>query len=94
VSASFPEFPQPQPLDGQRTWTASFESYDQRNDEIYYIVDLREAHQHVARFIVQVWPSVPGNRWDPIAFVDNVRQGIAKIAATGRTNTSYLGRML
>jgi hypothetical protein len=94
MSSSFPEFPAPQPLDGQRTWTATFESYDQRNDDIYYIVDLREGDQRVARFIAQVWPSVPGNEWDGPKFVENVRQGIAKIAATGKTNTSYIGKMV
>lgn len=94
MSSNFPEFTTPQPLAGGRTWTATFESFDQRNDDIYYVVDIREGDTRITRFIAQVWPSVPGNAWDGPAFVENVRQGIAKVAATGKTNTSYIGAMV
>src|SRR5262249_45890052 len=36
MTFTFPEYTQPTPLDAQRSWTATFESYDQRNDDVYY----------------------------------------------------------
>ena len=92
--SDFPQFPQPTPIDGQRAWTAAFESFDQRNDDLYYVVDLHDGGQRTARFLVQVSPTLHPDEWDGPKFVEQVRQAIAKVAATGKTNTSYLGAMV
>lgn len=93
MGSTFPQFPEPTPLDAERAWTAMFESFDQRNDDIYYVVDIHEGGKRTARFIVQVWPNLPPDEWDGPAFVEKVRQEIAKVAATNKTNTSYIGAM-
>lgn len=93
MAFTFPEYPEPVPIDGQRSWTARFESYDQRNDDIYYGVTLHEAGEPAVQLMVQVWPSWAGDDWTRPDFADRLRQEIHAVAATGKTNTSYLGAM-
>jgi hypothetical protein len=38
VPFEWPRFDAPTVLGGGRTWTATFDSYDQRNDDAYYVV--------------------------------------------------------
>jgi hypothetical protein len=94
MSFTFPEFSQPTPIDAQRAWTAVFDSYDQRNDDVYYLVTLREAGHEVGRFFVQVSVSWAGDDWTGPAFLDRLRNEIDRVARTGKTNTSYRGSMV
>ena len=94
MAFTFPEFDQPTTIDAQRSWTARFESYDQRNDDVYYVVTLREDGREVARLFVQVGLHWAGDDWTGPGFVDRLHKEIHKVAATGRTNTSYSGAMV
>jgi hypothetical protein len=94
MASHFPEFPEPTLIDAQRSWTAVFESFDQRNDDIYYVVDIQENGYSVARFLAQVWLNPLNSAWDDPAFIRGVRREIHKVAVTGKTNTSYLGKMI
>ncbi|TMQ05592.1 MAG: hypothetical protein E6J90_41630 [Deltaproteobacteria bacterium] len=90
---TFPEYPEPTPLDAQRSWTATFDSHDQRNDDVYYMVTIHEAGREVARFMVHIFPYWAGDDWRGQEFVDRMRKELGKVAATGKTNTSYTGGM-
>lgn len=94
MSFRFPEFSDPQQLDGQRTWTAVFDSYDQRNDELYYVVDIHDGEEAPTRIMAQVWPGLPDDQWTEPVFAETVRADIARVAATGRSNTPYTGPMV
>jgi hypothetical protein len=94
MSFTFPEFSQPTAIDAQRAWTAVFESYDQRNDDAYYIVTLHEAGRSVERFFVQVGLHWAGDDWTGPEFLDRLRDEIDRVARTGKSNTSYRGSML
>jgi hypothetical protein len=89
----FPTFDDPQRLSWRATWTAVLDSYDQRNDDLYYVVTRRDGGAEPVRFMARVWarPDLP---WDRPAFAEAVRQDLAQVAATGRTNTTYAGKMV
>jgi hypothetical protein len=90
---SFPDFSEPVPIDTHRSWTASFDSYDQRNDHAYYLVALSEDGAEVASFIVQVWLTSAGDDWTESIFQPWLRDEIQRVVATGKSNTSYTGTM-
>lgn len=93
MAFTFPQFGEPIPVDVQRSWTASFDSYDQRNDDVYYVVTLHEAGREVGRFMVQVGLHWAGDDWTGPDFVERLRKEIHRAAATGKTNTSYTGSL-
>ena len=90
---AFPEFPEPTPLDTQRTWTAAFESYDQRKENVYYVITLHEGGREVGRFIVEIFPSWAGEDWSGPEFKEGLQKELHVLAAAGKTNTSYTGAM-
>jgi endonuclease YncB( thermonuclease family) len=94
MAFSFPQFREPMPIDTQRSWTATFDSYDQRNDDVYYVVTIREGGTDVARFMVQVGLYWAGNDWTGPGFIKRLHQELHKVAVTGKTNTSYTGTMV
>lgn len=53
---TWPRFAEPVVIDATRSWTATFDSYDQRNDNTYYIVTLMEAGREPRRFMAR-WTS-------------------------------------
>jgi hypothetical protein len=93
MEEGFPEFPEPVMVADGRAWTATFESFDQRKDDLYYIADIHEGGVRSARFMVHVSPTIHPDLWTGPAFIEHVRQAIGKVAATGRTNTEYTGAM-
>jgi hypothetical protein len=94
MSFTFPDFPEPTPIDAQRSWTATVDSYDQRNDEAYYLVTLQETGREAGRFMVQVGLYWAGDDWTGPGFLPRLRDEIHRVAATRKTNTSYTGAML
>jgi hypothetical protein len=88
---SFPRFDEPVALDERRAWTAVFDSYDQRHDDVYYVLTVREQGREVARFMAQTW--VQGDDWTTTAFLDDLRDQLHQVAVTGATNTRYTGAM-
>jgi hypothetical protein len=91
---AFPQFDQPAALDAQRAWTATFDSYDQRNDDVYYVVAIHEAEREVARFMVQVFLSWAGDDWTGPEFTEQLREELHRLAGHGKTNTAYAGAMV
>ena len=90
---AFPQFDEPTPVDARRAWTATFDSYDQRNDDVYYVVTIRAEGPEVSRFMVQVWPYWAGEDWTGPGFVERLQREIHAVASTGETNTGYTGTM-
>jgi hypothetical protein len=88
---TWPRFDHPNAIDERRSWTAVFESYDQRNEDIYYVVAVSEDGREVDRFMVQVWQHRADDDWTGPDFVEDLRGDIHRVAATGRTNTGYTG---
>lgn len=93
MAFDFPNFPTPNALDGNRAWTATFDSYDQRNEDAYYVVTLLDHGAEVARFMVQESLAWVGDDWTGPDFVPTLRRDLARLAAAGKTNTSYTGPM-
>jgi hypothetical protein len=93
MSFSWPVFSDPVPLSGGRTWTAQFESYDQRNDDCYYAVTVHEGDRVIGRFMVQVGLWWAGNDWTGPEFVERLAKELGQVAATGHTNTTYTGSL-
>jgi hypothetical protein len=91
---TWPRFDEPTAIDERRSWTAVFESYDQRNEDIYYVVALAEDGREVARFMVRADQSRTGDDWTGPDFVEDLRRDLHRVAVTGRTNTGYTGPMV
>jgi hypothetical protein len=91
MTFSFPQFPEPAAIDARRSWTATFDSYDQRNDDAYYIVAAHLDAREVARFVVRVSLHWAGDDWTGPAFAERLRQETHPVAVTGATNTTYTG---
>jgi hypothetical protein len=87
----FPAFDEPVVIGPRLTWTAVLESYDQRNDDVYYVVTLRRDDGDAVRFVVQVSLHWAGDDWTGPGFVERLRREIHTVASTGRTNTTYPG---
>ena len=87
----WPSFTEPVVIDPLRSWTAAFDSYDQRNDNCYYIVTLRENDQAPRRFMAQVDVGWAGDDWTSPEFAARLREGIGWVAREGTSNTSYSG---
>lgn len=85
-----------EPLDGDRAWSATFDSYDQRNDVVYYAIRLFAGPTEVAAFTVTVGMEVAPdiNNWMTPDFVPAVKAALAELAATGKTNTTHVAYVL
>ena len=66
-------------------------SYDQRNDNGYYIVTLIENGKEPRRFMAQVDVGWAGDDWTAPTFAARLRNSIDSVAREGTTNTSYSG---
>lgn len=89
----WPQFEQKIPIDAARSWTATFESFDERKLDLYYIVTLHEGNKKVTRFFVCVFPWWAEENWSDPGFADHLQKAIHAVAATGRTNTDYTGSL-
>jgi hypothetical protein len=94
MAFTFPQFHEPTAIDAQSSWTATFTSYDQRNDDVYYVVTIHKGAREVARFMVQVGLYWAGDDWTGPGFGERLQQEIHKVAVTSKTNTSYTGTMV
>lgn len=88
MSFRWPEYSTPIPIDDKRSWTAEFESFDQRNDDAYYVVTLYQDGEPAGKLMAQVSVYSTGN--SP-GFDREVRNGIHAVATAGRSNTDYKG---
>lgn len=80
MAFTYPQFNEP-------TWSAKFDSYDQRNDDVYYIITLPDGK----RFMAQVSVAWAGDDWTTPEFTERLRKELERIAATGTTNTTHRG---
>lgn len=92
MAFTFPTFNES--LGGDRSWTGTFDSYDQRNDDVYYVITLFEDGKQVARFMAQVGIAWAGDDWTGPELTERLRRDLAEVAASGTTNTSYTGPMV
>lgn len=88
---AWPCFAEPVAIDETRAWTAVFDSYDQRNDNGYYVVTLLEAGREPRRFMAQVDVGWAGEDWQAPAFASGLRSRIDWVARQGKANTAYPG---
>jgi hypothetical protein len=91
MSFEWPQFEDKQPLDGGRSWTARFDSYDQHRENCYYGVRIYDGDQWVAEFMVEIGTEFAGEDWSGPEFLNELRARIARVAVTGKTNTEYEG---
>jgi hypothetical protein len=89
MSFSWPQFAN-EALDGGRTWSATFDSYDERKDTVYYMVTLSEG----ASLMAAVSAAFPDDAWNEPVVRSTLCARIGNVAATGQTNTSYRGPVL
>ena len=87
----WPCFAEPVIIDPSRSWTATFDSFDQRNDNCYYIVTLLENGKGPRRFMAQVDVGWAGDVWTIPEFASRLRDRIGWVARDGASNTSYSG---
>jgi hypothetical protein len=87
----WPAFAEAVVIDPSRSWTAAFDSYDQRHDNCYYIVTLCENGKAPRRFMAQVDVGWAGDDWTTPEFTSRLRERIDWVARAGATNTSYSG---
>lgn len=87
---TWPQFETNQPLENGRSWTAKFDSYDQHREDCYYLVRIFNGEQWVDEFTVQVGTEFAGDDWTGPEFLTELRARIARVAATGKTNTDYI----
>jgi hypothetical protein len=91
VSFEWPEFSTQQPLDGGRSWTAAFDSYDQYRENCYYLVRIFDGEQWVDEFMACVDTTWMGDDWTVPTWLPELTARIAGIAASGKTNTDWRG---
>ena len=88
---SWPELTKPEPLDDGRSWTATFDSYDQYREVCYYRVVIVEPRTEI---MVAIGTEMFGDDWRHPIVIGELRMTISGVAATGVTNTTYAGRPL
>jgi hypothetical protein len=84
--------PAPTPIDAEHSWTAEFESWDQRLDDAYYWVTVWRDGTPVKTFMAKVNGPMWEERWDDPAVAAKLRQSVHEVAVAGEPNTDYLGR--
>lgn len=77
-------------LEDGRTWSATFDSYDQRNEDCYYVVTLSDG----TSFMAAVSALLSTDEWVEEEARTTLRSRIAQVAATGKANTTYRGPVM
>jgi hypothetical protein len=94
MSFAFPQFHERIQIDGTRSWTADFDSYDQKNDDCYYRVTIWEGDRDMAPFHVVVALDWACDDWTGPGFVARLRDELQKVARDGKPNTTYDGAVV
>ncbi len=89
MAFTWPEFTTRQRLDDLRSWTASFDSYDQYHENVYYLVQLYRGDEQLSQFMVKVDTTWCGDDWTVPSFLPELTKKIAEWAEDGKTNTDY-----
>lgn len=89
-----PSFDAPQALSDGRSWTAGFDSLDERHQDVYFGVTIWRGLESLARFMVQVdeylgeWDG-QDRHFDTAAARAHYCRAIAAVAADGRANCRH-----
>jgi hypothetical protein len=67
-------------------WSASFESYDQYRDNLYYVITMNSGGP---QFVAEIDISGVRDDADHVELGAHVRAELHKVAALGHTNTAY-----
>ena len=86
---AFPQFDAPDAIGEQLAWTARFESFDPRNDIVYYTIRLLDNGEPTSTFIGAV--SYGGQDPEEPELERSFEAQLRAIAASGQTNTDYVG---
>ncbi|ONH30460.1 hypothetical protein [Pseudofrankia asymbiotica] len=78
---SWPEFAANETADGERSWTAVFDSYDQYRELCYYVVRVFDGARQVGEVTAEVGTEFAGDDWTTPAFESELRARIAQVAA-------------
>jgi len=88
----YPQFRDQQWLDSSHTWTAVFDSYNQRTEDLYYAVDRYENGRLVDHLTAELDAWRGGMAWTLPVFAEMLRREIEDIARSGASNTEYQAR--
>lgn len=91
MTSPWPEFDQPIPIDATRSWTALFNTYDQRTDDCYYIITLHGGGTSERRIMAEI--SLCAQDLSDPGFAGWLKRQLHDVAASGRPNTEYKGSM-
>jgi len=94
MTSYFPAFDEPTPIDADRSWTAAFDSYDQRNEDAYYRATILDGDREIAHLMVVISLYPAGDDWRGPGFIELLRRGIHEVVVSGESNTTYRGRMI
>ncbi|MCX6559914.1 MAG: hypothetical protein NTZ26_05305 [Candidatus Aminicenantes bacterium] len=94
MKPSWPQFPRPTKLGDGRSWTAAFESFDQRNEDVYYYILVSEEGRDPNGFFVRVTVPPEGEESAGPALRGFLRQELHRLADEGRANTEYKGSLV
>jgi hypothetical protein len=94
MKASWPQFLHPTRLGDGRSWTAVFDSFDQRNDDVYYYVTVVEPGRDPNACFVRVSVPPEGQGSGGPALRALLREEINGLAESGRANTDYNGSLV
>ncbi|MFT3706333.1 MAG: hypothetical protein QM817_01575 [Archangium sp.] len=86
---SWPDYSGRRPLPDGRSWTATFDSYDQYHEQVYFKVRLFQGEVWIAEFMVQAGTEWTGDNWNVPTFEPALTALLAELAAKGKTNTAY-----
>ncbi|MDT3441048.1 MULTISPECIES: hypothetical protein [unclassified Pseudofrankia] len=78
---SWPEFARNETINGERSWTAAFDSYDQYRELCYYLVKIFDGDRPVGEVRAEVGTEFAGDDWTTPAFESELRERIAQVAA-------------
>lgn len=76
-----------------RSWTARFDSVDERKIDLYYIVTIYEGDQLTSQFYVCIFPWWSFENWNDPIYCSHLQDAIHAVAITGQTNTNYQGSL-
>ncbi|MBX3229693.1 MAG: hypothetical protein KIT84_05110 [Labilithrix sp.] len=82
---AWPAFETPRPLDGGRSWTATFDSYDQHHEVCHYLVRIFEGEHRVGELMAEVGLEFAGDDWTAPGFLPELTERIARAAAATRS---------
>jgi hypothetical protein len=89
----FPEFSEPISIGPALAWTATFDSYDPRNEDVYYRVALHADAGAGSPFFVQIGLGWAEQKWESPSFRARLQEEISTVAATRKTNCDYRGSL-